>query len=942
MCCIIWTFCISKYLKITELLNKENMLNKEEKGSNNYGIFLRMHISKNKKNIYEEYERVMAKIIRKWKYNYKMKEYAGCLERSEQGYLHVHLYINQFMPIKKIEYEWNEIAELEQKEGNMHMIIVENEEHKKNIFKYIWKAPIRTWICQKYKNEYGWKTGEMYNENEPRISENLVYKKRDNPFSEEKKMEKELGEQESFEGMKKFVPNIGGERPEIFNSQKELEEEMLVKTINTLNKKNIKNYKNILSVIRLISFEFEKYINDERLKSKMAKKLMILNCGYIGLQLEKVKESHYIYFKIGEKILRYYKMYDIFIKDFIKKYFNELNLLKTDSNKEKVKKIFKLLHLKPEYEEYKEKSIQLGVKMYSIFKKVLYVKDEFDNFILKKEILEKISAPLQLELIKKIKYKLPLIEKPVEWGPEIEDFGGWHNIELRKPLVKENINEGHYLKIDHTQIYPIINKLQSVEYQVNKEFLQFVLKNKNQIYEVLLGQPDNSISYKTKKEQYDITLEIAEYMSNYEKFYFTYEMDYRGRLHVLQDYFNYQGNLLARSLIRWANAKPSSNFWLNVALSSLYTGMIGSSNWEMILNFKKNLEKIELTNWYEHFKKAKEPILWLSLFFELKTNAVHYECKYIIWFDATCSGSQLISMLLADKTYMLELNMQDGDKVYDYYTSIYNKYGKFPGIEDIHARKIIKKVVMTINYGLTRLGCHRYFKFLLMKYNYCKNKSEYKEKWKDEVNKFYSFLEELPFVKDLEVLQEIWTQFCKKGIVFSGFKIGENGFNQSDFCFVMRTFCYKKYYKNLSLYNKSRKMKEKGFKYLWHNKTLDKREQKRKIKANLIHMLDAVWNIFVCSKFQNDIACIHDCHGIHSCDYFVYFDVVRDVFIKMFKYSDQYYYLLVELLKDYLKQTNDKEYYDNMIDEISIFKKRIIDKYIWYKLKKSKYMFIPK
>jgi hypothetical protein len=77
---------------------------------------------------------------------------------------------------------------------------------------------------------------------------------------------------------------------------------------------------------------------------------------------------------------------------------------------------------------------------------------------------------------------------------------------------------------------------------------------------------------------------------------------------------------------------------------------------------------------------------------------------------------------------MNHLNMLDSDKVYDYYTYIYKLYGKFPGIDDEHARKIVKKVVMTVNYGLTRLGCHRKMKDLLKKYNYYKKKEEYKLK----------------------------------------------------------------------------------------------------------------------------------------------------------------------------------------------------------------------
>jgi DNA-directed RNA polymerase len=77
---------------------------------------------------------------------------------------------------------------------------------------------------------------------------------------------------------------------------------------------------------------------------------------------------------------------------------------------------------------------------------------------------------------------------------------------------------------------------------------------------------------------------------------------------------------------------------------------------------------------------------------------------------------------------MKYLNMQDGEKVYDYYTYIYTQYGKFKNIEDSHARKLVKKVVMTINYGLTKLGCHRYIFKYLKELNYINSKKDYKEK----------------------------------------------------------------------------------------------------------------------------------------------------------------------------------------------------------------------
>jgi hypothetical protein len=71
--------------------------------------------------------------------------------------------------------------------------------------------------------------------------------------------------------------------------------------------------------------------------------------------------------------------------------------------------------------------------------------------------------------------------------------------------------------------------------------------------------------------------------------------------------------------------------------------------------------------------------------------------------------------------------MQEGDQIYDYYTYIYEQYGGLKDIKEKDARKIVKKVVMTINYGLTLLGCHRYIRSTLKLLGYCNSGKEYKE-----------------------------------------------------------------------------------------------------------------------------------------------------------------------------------------------------------------------
>jgi hypothetical protein len=81
---------------------KENRIGIIKNKNNNYGIFLRMNIVKEQKENINNYEKVMKNFIRFCKNKYNMQEYAACLERSEGEYMHIHMYINQFLPLKEI------------------------------------------------------------------------------------------------------------------------------------------------------------------------------------------------------------------------------------------------------------------------------------------------------------------------------------------------------------------------------------------------------------------------------------------------------------------------------------------------------------------------------------------------------------------------------------------------------------------------------------------------------------------------------------------------------------------------------------------------------------------------------------------------------------------------------------------------------------------------
>jgi hypothetical protein len=48
------------------------------------------------------------------------------------------------------------------------------------------------------------------------------------------------------------------------------------------------------------------------------------------------------------------------------------------------------------------------------------------------------------------------------------------------------------------------------------------------------------------------------------------------------------------------------------------------------------------------------------------------------------------------------------------------------------------------------------------------------------------------------------------------------------------------------------------------------------------------------------------------------------VLINMFFYSNQYYFMLIHMLKEYLTKTNDLTFYDSMLNSIEEYKKGYI------------------
>jgi hypothetical protein len=142
----------------------------------------------------------------------------------------------------------------------------------------------------------------------------------------------------AFETLKFICAEHRRSSKRIYKDQRGLEYDFIyLKTIEDFKKKGGKNYKMNLKILKDLGKDIKSYVLYNSISKKMnekTKEIVLLNMVYIALQLENVKEGHYIYYKIGLKLLKYYDINSLFIK------------LMIENNKDKIKNVKKIT--KPE------------------------------------------------------------------------------------------------------------------------------------------------------------------------------------------------------------------------------------------------------------------------------------------------------------------------------------------------------------------------------------------------------------------------------------------------------------------------------------------------------------------------------------------------------------------------------------------------------------------
>lgn len=373
---------------------------------------------------------------------------------------------------------------------------------------------------------------------------------------------------------------------------------------------------------------------------------------------------------------------------------------------------------------------------------------------------------------------LPMVCPPKDWTGVLE--GGYISPYIkRNKLIKNNDRE--YLKLLESAkmpyVYEAINHLQATEWKINKKVLDVVqaLWGQGKAIAELPDREDTptppfpypelskddvrtdeqqEVIKEWKREVYEIhktniqkrsvrllvsqIIRLASQFKDYEKIWFPYQMDFRGRLYPIPVLLQPQGSDLAKGLLYFAKGKglkdSKSIEWFKIQGANVY-GYDKES-------YKKRIEwvdlhSMEINEYAKHplenrgWAEADKPFQFLAWCFEYAdwcNNPSGFVSHIPIQLDGTCNGLQHYSALLRDSTGGRAVNLINSDKPNDIYgvvaTRLEEKLNEVIRLEqgrtdrDVDTarawlnlginRKLTKRPVMVLPYGGTLLSCREY------------------------------------------------------------------------------------------------------------------------------------------------------------------------------------------------------------------------------------------
>lgn len=364
-------------------------------------------------------------------------------------------------------------------------------------------------------------------------------------------------------------------------------------------------------------------------------------------------------------------------------------------------------------------------------------------------------------------YLKPMICSPRDWTTPYS--GGYISEYLAKqPLIKTHDHKYlHSLEeLNLTSFYDAINHIQSVPFKIDQQMYDIY----NEIWTNNLpigdfpdqesylnekGKPkiardpavdhDKELLIKYKRDcvrvqadeiaraskvlTADLVLELAKEHKDYEKIYFTVQCDSRTRVYYTSSLLNPQSDQKVKSLLSFGNGEPIGErgyYWLMVHAANTWGYDKVSFDERFAWANQRKTEMISYSQQpfqHKNWNEADKPMEFLKTCHHIRMveeQGLDYVCDLPVSVDATCSGLQILSILMRDENTASKVNVLPSDVPQDIYSIVAKKV--LEEVEQLSScgsqeasrwlmfgvsRKIVKRNIMTYVYGLKPYGARQ-------------------------------------------------------------------------------------------------------------------------------------------------------------------------------------------------------------------------------------------
>ncbi len=543
-------------------------------------------------------------------------------------------------------------------------------------------------------------------------------------------------------------------------------------------------------------------------------------------------------------------------------------------------------------------------------------------------------------------YHTPLIEEPIKWTKFYG--GGFHSPRFKYPLIKTEVDREEFKNIPERTI-AAVNRLQGTKWKVNQKVLEVMLAasendlgwgdlpttynakdyltpcphadtekeflSEEQKADRKLWREQSAPHYAEQESRQSKVLAVkrvlleAKRFKRYSDIYFSYFLDFRGRIYPKASNLHPQGTDYVKSLLEFSEGKS-----LDTSEARSYFYMQGANSFGHGLDKKTLVEKNGwiVNNHFEILKCAENPYAldglwhkadedpWLFLAFcfeyaEYKKDP-WFKSKLPIAFDGSCNGLQHLSAILLDEVGGEAVNLTAKPVKQDIYDTVRVKTVELleadsePLAKELLkfgiTRKACKKPVMIVPYAGTPRACRKYIGEQMIKEGALKF---FGDNYKEALTLYTSTVWEaigcvilkgkeimsfLSLAAKTKISQDMDTTI--RWITPNGFEVKQK--RTKNRCVAIKTplgntIKSKGYIQNLVATNTDETAVNK---------------HATAIAPNLVHSLDAchLQETVLSMPEDTSFAMIHDSFGCHAADAKVLSEHIRLVFYNMYSKGD--------------------------------------------------------